>query len=469
MRAAGHQYDILSPDEISAIVNSALRILSEMGMEIQNPVLLQQCAEHGWKVDLSTERVRFPTPKVKAYIEDAAIYDWSTHIPWVKGSAGVYHGRYLDPSSRTYLPWTEEILSTYFALARHLSYIDGASMLGCRLPVFPPLEPLYERYYCWKHGAQESGSLYLDALCPYVLELYGAYAHYKNKPIQEVFNATVYVIPHLKLGYHEAAQVQYFWERGLKVNIGGGMPTMGGTAPVTFAGAITLNLAEQLALNIIDWTLFGIKNMHIGASISVMDMRTSIHPFGRPEMAIANLMTAQLSRYRGASFSGHAGLTDAKRPSVEAGCQKMMTAIPTLLAGGSLWVDAGLLSSDEVYSPVQMILDNEMLSALDHLTREFAVDDKALGLDTVFEVGPGGHYMDRRHTVEYFRREHWQPGIWSRQMLNPWIENGSQIDADKARDIFFEVSSCQEKTTPLIPDSFEKDMMKIINHARLKL
>ncbi len=189
------------------------------------------------------------------------------------------------------------------------------------------------------------------------------YAQHMGKRVEEVFDAKVFVIPHLKLGVHEAAQVQYFWERGLRVKIGGGMPTMGGTAPVTFAGATALNLAEQIALSILDWTLFGIAILHIESSISVMDMRTSIHPFGRPEMAITNLMTAQIARFLGASFSGHAGLTDAKSPSVEAGAQKMMTAIPTLLAGGSLWVDAGLLSSDEIYSPVQMILDNELLSA----------------------------------------------------------------------------------------------------------
>ena len=338
-------------------------------------------------------------------------------------------------------------------------------MLGCRLPVPPPLEPLYERYYCWKHGAQPCGSIYLDSLCPYLLDLYTVYAQHMSKSVQEVFDAKVFVIPHLKLGLHEAAQVQYFWERGLKVKIGGGMPTMGGTAPVTFAGAIALNLAEQLALGIVERTLFGTTNLHIESSISVMDMRTSIHPFGRPEMAIANLMTAQLSRYLGASFSGHAGLTDAKAPSVEAGAQKMMTAIPTLLAGGSLWLDAGLLSSDEIYSPVQMILDNEMLSALDHFTREFAVDDAAVGLETIFEVGPGGHYMDRQHTVDFFRSEHWQPNIWSRTMLNAWLEDGSQIDTDQAREIFFEFSSGYTKSPALMPEAFEKDVMQIIDRA----
>ena len=265
-------------------------------------------------MDHTASRVRFPTRKVKAYLQQAAVYDWSAHHPIVCSTAGVYHGQYLDPLSNTFTPWTEAILSTYFALARQLSHIEGATMLGCRLPVPPPLEPLYERYYCWKHGATPCGSIYLDALCPYVYELYTVYAQHMGKPVEEVFDAKVFVIPHLKLGVHEAAQVQYFWERGLRVKIGGGMPTMGGTAPVTFAGATALNLAEQLALSILDWTLFGIAILHIESSISVMDMRTSIHPFGRPEMAITNLMTAQIARFLGALFQRTCGFDGCQKP-----------------------------------------------------------------------------------------------------------------------------------------------------------
>jgi len=177
-------------------------------------------------------------------------------------------------------------------------------VLGCRLPVPGPLEPLYERYYCWKYGASDSGSIHRDELCPYVLALYEALASERGVPLEQVFRGTVYLVPPLKLGRHEAYQVAYFWERGLRVRIGD-MLTMGATAPVTVAGAVTLNLAEQLAMCILGWALYGEKRLHLGSAISVMDMRTTIRPYGRPEMAVTNLMTAQLARHYGASFSGH--------------------------------------------------------------------------------------------------------------------------------------------------------------------
>jgi trimethylamine--corrinoid protein Co-methyltransferase len=464
----GHAYNVMSPAEIDLIHQGALRVLGEMGMVIQNRRLLALLGDFGLRVDLETERAYFPSQLVERFMAEAEKHDWEGVEPWVSGSAGVYEGLYHDPASGELVPWTEEALAFYFALARHLPHIDGTSMLGCRLAVPPALEPLYERYTCWKYGASDSGSIHRDELCPYILELYQVLADEREVGLAQVFNGTVYVVPCLKLGRHEAYQVLYFWERGLRVSIGGGMAAMGATAPVTLAGAVTLNLAEQIALRILNWALYGDKRLHLGSSISVMDMRTTIRPFGRPEMAVANVMTAQLARHYGASFSGHAGLTDAKLPSAEAGAQKMLSGVATLMAGGSLWVDAGLLAIDEVYSPIQMILDDEMISALRHFAREFLVTEETIGLDTIVEVGPGGHYIDSLHTARHFREEHWNPTVWSRHMLRPWMESGRGLDVDRARDLALEVQADVRQRgleNVGMSESLEREVLRVIRQA----
>jgi trimethylamine--corrinoid protein Co-methyltransferase len=454
----------MSTAEVETIHRSALRILDEVGMEIQNERLLKALADFGLRVDFAAQRVRFPPALVERFLAEAERYDWDNAVPEVGGSAGVYHSLYHDPQSGQLLPWTEERLAFYFALARHLDHISGASMLGCRLPVPPPLEPLYERYYCWKYGAREGSSIYLDELCPFLLDLYQVAAQVQNKPVGEVFRGTVYLVPPLKLGVHEAYQVAYFWEHGLHVGIGD-MYAMGASAPITLAGAVTLNLAEQLALRMLDWALWGRKTLALGGSISVMDMRTTIYPYGRPEMAIANLMIAQLARYYGAYYSGHAGLSDAKLPSVEAGYQKALTAIPTLLACGSFWMDAGLLSIDEVCSPVQLILDNEFLGALERFTRQSQITEESIGLETILEVGPGGHFLDKRHTVRYLRQEQWQPALWSRQMLRPWMESKDGLDADKARQVALDLQSRGLPPSDMSPE-LESEVLTVIEKAR---
>jgi trimethylamine--corrinoid protein Co-methyltransferase len=241
---------------------------------------------------------------------------------------------------------------------------------------------------------------------------------------------------------------------------------------VTLAGAVTLNLAEQLALRILEWALYGEKKLHLGAGLSVMDMRTTIRPYGRPEMPIANLMTAQLARHYGASYSGQAGLSDAKLPSVEAGAQKALTAVPTLLAGGSVWIDAGLLSIDEVCSPIQMILDNELMAALKRYIYDFEISEETIGLETILEAGPGGHFLDKLHTARHFREEHWAPGIWSRQMLGPWLAGDRWLDVDVAREKALQVQA-ETKRRGIEPsrmsETLEQDVLGIIERARAQL
>ena len=203
-------------------------------------------------------------------------------------------------------------------------------------------------------------------------------------------------------------------------------------------------------------------------SIAALDIKTLIYPFGRPEMGIANVMAAQIARHFGASFSGHAGLTDSKLPSVESGMQKVMTGMPTLLAGGNLWIDAGLLATDEVYSPIQLILDNEMVSALKHFTTEFEVSEASIGLETILEAGPGGGYLDKLHTVKYMRQERWMPKIWSRVMLGPWQNSGSKLDVDLAREFALEV---KEKMSPYegLGAAEERAILDLIERARIDL
>ena len=174
MRAAGHAYALLTSGNIALIHQGALTILERMGMEIQNRTLLEGLEVRGADVDYASERVTFPKAFVERFIADAPKHDWERGAPsyTVSGSAGVYESLYHDPDSNELVPWTEERMALYFALARTLPRVTGASMLGSRLSVPGPLEPLYERYYCWKYGASEAGTILNDEVCPFLLDLY---------------------------------------------------------------------------------------------------------------------------------------------------------------------------------------------------------------------------------------------------------------------------------------------------------
>ena len=468
MRLSAGSTQVLTQAEMDRIHAATLRILAEMGMWIENDRLLQHLEGFGCEVDYARQRARFPAPLVERFIADSDKADWEDREASMSASSGVYRTLYHDPEGGNLVEWTEERLVRYFALARSLSNIGRASMLGCPLPGVPArLEPLYERLYCWKYGADDSGTIHLDELCPYIYELHQVRAEHQRKRVEDVFRGTAYLVPPLKLGRHEAYQYMYFYERGLQVHLGD-MYAMGATAPVTAAGAVALNLAECFAVGILQRAFFGGTSFALHTSLSPLDMRTLIYPYGRPELALTSLATACMARYYGLPGSGHAGLSDAKLPSVEAGYQKALTAIPTLLAWGSVHMDTGLLSIDEVCSPLQMILDNEFLGALKHLAAGMQVDEETLALDSILQAGPGGNYMALEHTARHFRTALWEPSVWSRLMLSSWFEQGRKLDVDYARDLYRAMSPDLD-IEPRISREEEADVRALIQRARSEL
>ena len=111
MYAADHAYNLMSTTEVETIHRSALRILDEVGLEIQNERLLKALADFSLDVDFAAQRVRFPPAQVERFLAEADRYDWENALPQVGGSAGVYHGLYHDPETGQLVPWTEERLA----------------------------------------------------------------------------------------------------------------------------------------------------------------------------------------------------------------------------------------------------------------------------------------------------------------------------------------------------------------------
>ena len=191
-------------------------------------------------------------------------------------------------------------------------------------------------------------------------------------------------------------------------------------------------------------------------------MRTGMYPYGRPEKELCNIAMAQMARRYGAHFHGHCGHSDAKRPSVEAGWQKALNSIPTLMVCGQTMISCGLLSVDEVFSPIQLVIDDEIVSHLRRFARGFEVNGETLALDLIKEIGPGGCFLDTEHTARHFHTELWEPRLFSRSMLNAWRQGGMKTDADHATDVYRDIIA-REPLPALISDSLERELLDFIH------
>ncbi|MBN1810038.1 MAG: trimethylamine methyltransferase family protein [Planctomycetes bacterium] len=430
---------VLNDQEIRMIHGAALRILSETGISVENESLLQKLADVGAKVDRETTTVCFAPEFIERFIDESNKFDWENVEPSVSSGADVFQGYYLDPDTDEYLPWTGKRLADYSKLARYLDNVGHAAMLGCPIEgIDRRIIPLVQRYYCWKLGMAAGGSIWDTRLCPFILEMCEEMGRETGKDARDYFTGMVFFTSALKLPRSEAEQFVFFAERGLPVSLCS-MTSAGGTAPVTLAGAVAEHLAEVLAARVIHRTYYGGRELHISSTIAPYDMRTLMYAYGRPERQIVNLIMSDMARYYKAEFHGHGGHTDAKKPSAEAGAQRALTTIPTLMACGRTYVGAGKLSMDEIGSPVQMVIDNEYVGALKRFARGCDITEETLAVDVVNEVGPGKLFIDHEHTARHFRGELWEPKIWAREMFAGWMASGARTDVDKARDEYHEI------------------------------
>ncbi len=83
------------------------------------------------------------------------------------------------------------------------------------------------------------------------------------------------------------------------------------------------------------------------------------------------------------------------------------------------------------------------------------------------KVGPGGHLLGQKHTIEYFRKETWIPEISDRRDFTSWQQAGSrsldEVAKEKVREIL-----ATHKPAPL-PEAVEREISQILKRAEAEL
>ena len=202
-----------------------------------------------------------------------------------------------------------------------------------------------------------------------------------------LLDAVVYLISPLCFKAMEADRFEKCYKKGFNISVSS-LCSAGGTAPVTLAGALVQNLAELLFVNLLDRVFYENKRLVIGNRIGIMDMKSAMFPYGRPEIGITNLAMGNIARHLKAEYISNSFSADAKLPSSEAGMQKSMSAITGILAGSTNFYTMGLLSIDEIVSEEQLVIDNEFVGMLKRMARGFELDEETMAFDVIKEVGP---------------------------------------------------------------------------------
>jgi len=201
-------------------------------------------------------------------------------------------------------------------------------------------------------------------------------------------------------------------------------PMMGGTAPITLAGAVALGNAEMLSGLLMHQLKQPGAPFLYGHGVHHLDMKDMISVYGAPEFQLARVMAAEMGRFYHLPVWGYAGHSDSKFPDEQAAADAQFSVLTALLAKTNINHDVGYLEAGLANSPELIVLTNEIISQTRRFVDGVRVDDEALALDVIDEVGPGGEFLSHDHTMAHWR-EFWQPQLFDRRALESWQESGS--------------------------------------------
>lgn len=244
-------------------------------------------------------------------------------------------------------------------------------------------------------------------------------------------------------------------ENSIPVNYTPGMMS-GASAPVTIAGAVTVGNAEALSGIVLHQLRSKGAPIISGFGMSTLDMKTSACVYGCPEYRLALSACSDLFHYYGIPMWGTAGVSDANQLDEQTGMEWAISLLMAGLDGANLVHDVGYMGQGLIGSPAALVINAEIISYVRRVIRGFDIDDTHIGMDVIRQVGPQGEFISTEHTMQFFRREHWQPALCNREPLEKWMAGGKQSLGRKAilkaRDIL------GKHTPPPLPDAVQNEL-----------
>jgi trimethylamine--corrinoid protein Co-methyltransferase len=211
----------------------------------------------------------------------------------------------------------------------------------------------------------------------------------------------------------------------------------GASAPATLLGELIVINTDILAWVVALQILYPGTPLLYGSVSAVLDMRTGLLPLGAPERGMINSGAAIMGNYYGIPSMCGGLSSDAKELDVQAGFEKVNTAIPLLKYGASIIYGVGAIDAGSTISYTQMVMDDEIIAGIRRMWGGITQHDPAEEVALIKSLTPRGNFMSARHTKRNYRR-HWYPQIISRDTYETWQEKGEtieQICQHKALDI----------------------------------
>jgi trimethylamine:corrinoid methyltransferase-like protein len=218
--------------------------------------------------------------------------------------------------------------------------------------------------------------------------------------------------------------LRFMDDPNVQIHLTGFIPMAGVTCPLDPRSAVVQATAETLALDVVHAAL-GLEGGSLSVRVEPFDFQYSSIVFGSAEWCLYDVLASQMSAYlAGQPVRGGKFRSVAKRPDIQASCERTASALWQALLGARHFGAVGQLSVDEVFSPQQAVLDREILG---YVERVVAGIELEAGVDAVDLIGKGiaeGHFVGMQDTLSRYRDFYYFPGLFRHWGLQRWRAEG---------------------------------------------
>ncbi len=436
----GGTYQPLSASDVQRIADTALDVLANIGFSAVTDEILAYALAKGAHLN-GNGRLCFPRSLVEDLIANAAreiIYHGRDEQRTIRsGGNRVYFAtsgeavRFVDPDSGSYRPSTLLDLYDFFRMGDFLEHIDfcGQQVVATDICEDARLHSLNIAYA----GAAATTKPFSISLAEAstvgdVEDLWdsilGAPGAFRKRPFAAI--GVCPVVSPLRFGPDTSGVLCEAARRGLPISACTA-PQAGATAPAALAGALVQSTAEALAIVVLVNLINPGGPVDFGPWTFVADLRTGAFTGGGGEEAVLQAAAAQIARHFQLPGISAAGMTDAKRPDYQAGYEKGMTIAMSALSGVNMICEsAGMMGSLMGCSLESMLMDNDLIGAIQRSLRGIEVNDETLSYDVIERtvMGPA-HYLGAPQTLSLMETEYLYPKVGDRTSLSEWEYRGS--------------------------------------------
>ena len=216
-------------------------------------------------------------------------------------------------------------------------------------------------------------------------------------------------------------------------NVSSVMSFMGSSAPMTLEGTIVATNAETLSEVVLSELVNEGAPIFYGCVSTAIDLRYATPITGGPEMGLINAACGEMARHYELPYYGTGGMTDSKQVDFQSGVERTLTALLPCLEGANLiHTMGGALDSFLIVSYEQLVLDNELIKYIKRVLKGLDVKWENFAVDLINEIGPGGDFLTKKHTLEH-PMEALMPKLFERRSWSNWAKDEKDI-VEKARE-----------------------------------